>query len=257
MGWGDEIMVTGIARRQQERDPLPVRVVDKRGRPRWSDIWTGNPRFATREFKGRVQSLTNGPGRRPYVERETEARWIWRDWICPVGEIRLSEPEQAFASRHAGRVILEPRLKAAASPNKDWGWKRWAELARQLANRGHAVAQFGEPGEARLPATELIRTASFREACAVLARSRLAVLPEGGLHHAAAALGTPSIVIFGGFISPRQTGYLHQLNLFTGGDPCGMRRRCGHCEQAMNRIAVDEVLAKATLMIRATADREL
>jgi hypothetical protein len=34
MGWGDEIMITGIARRLQERDPLPVRVLDRNGRPR-------------------------------------------------------------------------------------------------------------------------------------------------------------------------------------------------------------------------------
>lgn len=257
MGWGDEIMVTGIARRLQERDPLPVRVLDKRGRSRWSDIWSGNPRMAPRAFKGRIQVLTNGPGRRPYVERETATRWIWRDWICPVGEIHLSEREKAFASRFAGRVLLEPRLKAAASPNKDWGWIRWTELARQLARQGQVVAQFAEPGEAVLPGVEAIRTASFREACAVLAQVRLAVLPEGGLHHAAAALGTPSIVIFGGFISPRQTGYLHQVNLFTGGTPCGMRKRCSHCERAMRRIAIEDVVAKAQMLAAATADASL
>ena len=89
----------------------------------------------------------------------------------------------------------------------------------------------------------------------MLSQSRLAVLPEGGLHHAAAASGTPSIVIFGGFISPRQTGYLHQSNLFTGGDPCGMRHRCSHCKRAMDRITVEEVLEKASLLIRASADR--
>ena len=154
-------------------------------------------------------------------------------------------------------MLLEPRLKAAASPNKDWGWGRWSELARQLTRQGHVVAQFTEPGEAVLPGVEAIPTAGFREACAVLARVRLAVLPEGGLHHAAAALGTPSIVIFGGFISPRQTGYSHQVNLFTGGTPCGMRRHCSHCELAMRRVAVDEVLMKARMLAAATADAAL
>ena len=83
------------------------------------------------------------------------------------------------------------------------------------------------------------------------------MLPEGGLHHAAAALGTPTIVIFGGFISPRQTGYPHQVNLFTGGTPCGMRRRCDHCEQAMRRVAIEEVLVKARMLAAATADAAL
>ena len=150
-------------------------------------------------------------------------------------------------------MILEPRLKPAASPNKDWGWQRWAELARRLDRHGLRVAQFGGPSTRPLPGAEVIACASFREACAVLSRARLAVLPEGGLHHAAAALGTPAIVIFGGFISPRQTGYLHQLNLFTGGAPCGMRKRCRHCEQAMRRIEVDEVVARSLLLVAASA----
>jgi ADP-heptose:LPS heptosyltransferase len=253
MGWGDEIMVTGIARRMQEQSPLRVRVLDKRGQPRWSEIWNGNPRLAPPDFRGRVQALTNGPGRRPYVARETPQRWVWREWICPVGEIHLDKRERDFAAAFAGRVILEPHLKSDASPNKDWGWARWTELAQRLIGWGHAVAQFGDPRTARLPGVDLIRCASFREACAVLAYARLAVLPEGGLHHAAAALHTPTIVIFGGYISPRQTGYAHQVNLFSGGTPCGMRERCRHCEQAMHRIAVDAVLAKAAMLIDASA----
>ena len=60
MGWGDEIMVTGIARRQQELSPLPVRVLDKRGRRRWNEIWRGNPRLALPDFEGKVQLLSNG-----------------------------------------------------------------------------------------------------------------------------------------------------------------------------------------------------
>ena len=109
MGWGDEIMVTGIARRLQERNPAPVRVHDKRGRVRWSEVWNGNPRFAPPHFKGRVQVVVNGPSRRPYVDRETAECWHWRDdWICPIGEIYFSAQERAFGMRHAGKVILEP-----------------------------------------------------------------------------------------------------------------------------------------------------
>ena len=254
MGWGDEIMVTGIARRLQERNPAPVRVHDKRGRVRWSEMWNGNPRFAAPDFKGRVQVVVNGPSRRPYVDRETAECWHWRDdWICPIGELYFSARERAFGARHAGKVILEPRLKAGASPNKDWGLARWIELARALARKGHEVAQFAGAGPGDLPGVQTIRAGSFREACAVLGQARLAVLPEGGLHHAAAALGTPTIVLFGGFISPLQTGYPHQVNLFTGGKPCGMRRRCHHCEKAMRKIRVDEVLATSLVLLAASS----
>lgn len=250
MGWGDEIIVTGMARRLQEVVPLPVRVLDRHGRARWHEIWKGNPRLAKPDHPGPVQTLISGEGRRPYIERQTDRRWIWRDWKCPVGEIHLTDREREFGSRHAGRVILEPTIKSEASPNKDWGWSRWAALAATLLGRGLRVAQVGASGTRTLPGVELIRTGGFREAAAVLAASRLAVLPEGGLHHAAAALGVPAVVIFGGFISPRQTGYDRHINLFTGGSPCGMRIPCRHCADAMSAIRPERVASECLRLLK-------
>jgi hypothetical protein len=249
MGWGDEIIVTGIVRRLQEKVRCRVRVLDKKGRPRWSRIWDHNARFAPPGWKGDVQTTTNGPGRRSYIRQETATRWVWREWVCPVGEIHLSGSERAFGARHPGRIVLEPNLSGKASPNKDWGWQRWTELARLLRDGGHRVTQLGPPGTRLLPGAELLLTAGFREACAVLEGARLAILPEGGLHHAAAALGVPTVVIFGGYISPRQTGYAHQVSLFTGGEPCGMRAPCAHCARAMKRIAPERVLADALALM--------
>ena len=56
------------------------------------------------------------------------------------------------------------------------------------------------------------------------------------LMHAAAALKVPAVVIYGGFISPKVTGYPLHRNLFTGGTPCGMRTNCKHCRDAMAAI---------------------
>lgn len=255
MGWGDEIIVSGLARRAQRRDGRPVRVVDGRGRARWNPIWNGNPRFAVPGERAAVQVLASAPGRRPYIARETAQRWVWRDWVCPVGEIHLSAAERQFGRAGRGRVIVEPQLKHAASPNKDWGRVRWQALVAALRRAGHDVVQLGPPGTPLLAGATLIETCDFRAACAVLAQARLAVLPEGGLHHAAASFGTPSIVLFGGYISPRQTGYAHQLNLFTGVEPCGMRRPCPHCRRAMAGIDVERVQADAqTLLAAVPAD---
>jgi ADP-heptose:LPS heptosyltransferase len=255
MGWGDEIITSGLARRAQQADARPVRVVDGRGRPRWSAVWNGNPRLAGPAHAGAVQTLASAPGRRPYIARETAARWVWREWVCPVGEIHLDAAERAAGARGNGLVVVEPQLKGRASPNKDWGGTRWAALVAALVRDGCEVAQLGPPGTPLLPGARLVPTADFRSACAVLAHARLAILPEGGLHHAAAALGTPAIVLFGGFISPRQTGYAHQLNLFTGGEACGMRRHCAHCRRAMAAIGVDEVHAQArAMLVAAPAD---
>ncbi|WP_326535353.1 glycosyltransferase family 9 protein [Pseudorhodoferax sp.] len=254
MGWGDEIIVSGLARRAQQTDRRPVRVVDGGGRVRWNGIWQGNPRFAAPDAGGPVQRLVSGPGRRPYIARETATRWIFREWVCPVGEIHLDPAERRFGRAGRGRVLVEPHLKAAASPNKDWGRARWTALVAALTGDGWDVVQLGPAGTPLLPGAALVETPGFRAACAVLAQVRLAILPEGGLHHAAAALGTPAIVLFGGFISPSQTGYAHQLNLFSGGEPCGMRRPCRHCRQAMAHIEVERVLAEARALLAAVPE---
>lgn len=243
-------MVSGMARRLQRSNGLPVRVLDRHGRLRWSSVWDHNPRFATPEYQGKVQVLVNGPGERGYIAGRSRVGWVWREWICPLGEIHLSEEECDFGSRYKGRILLEPSIKPKASPNKDWGWQRWCRLAEKLRSMGHLVSQFVSPHRPPLPGAELIKTKTFRQACAVLANARLAILPEGGLHHASAAFGTATIVVFGGYISPAQTGYAHHVNLFSGGVPCGRRLRCSHCEESMDRISVDHVLRESVSLLR-------
>jgi len=53
---------------------------------------------------------------------------------------------------------------------------------------GLRLVQLGPAGTRLLHGVEHYPTNTFREACAALARSRAAVLHEGGLHHAAAAV---------------------------------------------------------------------
>ena len=250
MGLGDELIVTGLARRMQRRNALPIRVLDQRGRSRWSPVWENNPRFAALGYRGKVQTLVNAPGQRDYIAGQTLGGWVWREWVCPLGEIYLTDEERSVGSRYAGRILLEPALKPEASPNKDWGWDRWCALSEHLQSKGYPVSQFASQHCPPLPGAEIIKTTNFRQACAVLERARLAILPEGGLHHAAAAFGTAAIVIFGGYISPAQTGYAHHVNLFSGGTPCGRRKRCAHCAEAMGRISVKKVFEEAASLLR-------
>lgn len=227
-------MVAGEAKRLQRIDPRKVRVVDRKGRARWHPLWDYNPRFANPEESGDFQILANGPGLRPYILRKAPGRWIWAtEWTPEPGEIYLTRAEMAFGEAHAGHVIVEPHIKPGASPNKRWA--RWQELVDAI---GLPWAQMGPPGMRALAGVRHIVTETFREACAVLAHSQAYVGPEGGLHHASAAVGLPAVVLFGGFISPQQTGYAAHRNLFTGGEPCGMRYPCEHCRQAMDRITV-------------------
>ncbi len=254
MGWGDEIMVTAQARAMQGSDPRPVAVCGRDGEARWHPIWDGNPRIAPPERMARgldAQWLDNWPGHRPYIDyaamggatKDKRVAWRYTDWSvrqAGAGEICLSAAERAFAAP-AGRgfVVVEPLVKAGASPNKDWGRARFARLLGLLP--GLDWVQLGPGGARVLAGARHVATAGFRDAGAVLARAAAYVGPEGGLHHAAAALGVPAVVIFGGMTSPANTGYAGHVNLYAGGEPCGMRLPCTHCARAMLGITPERV----------------
>lgn len=245
MGWGDELMVTGQARVLQQRDPRKVRVVYET--PRWHEAWDHNPRIARPDEVGDFQTLRpRDDYRRPYIAGKTAQQWTWLPWGPPTGELYFSEAESLFASRHAGRIVIEPRLKPAASPNKNWGRARWVELVTLARAAGLQLTQMGPIEKYRLPGVDYLITPTMRYAAAVLSTARAAVLPEGAMHHACAALGTPAVVIFGGYIAPSVTGYPGQRSLFPADARwplgCGMRVPCPHCERAMASITAADVL---------------
>lgn len=253
MGWGDEIMVTAQARRLQERLPgHKIAVVDRWEQRRWHPIWEHNPRILkpSEPCSPRVLArLANYPGHRPYLDyarfnnSDKAQRYVYTGFRVEPGEIYLTPEERALGERLRGRVILEPHVKARASPNKGWGWARWERLAAEL--RDLDLAQLGPRDTPTLPGVDLVETADVRKAAGALSGAALLIAPEGGLHHAAAALGVRAVVIFGGFISPATTGYDLHVNLFTGGEACGMRLPCAHCDAAMARITPEEVAAHA------------
>jgi ADP-heptose:LPS heptosyltransferase len=242
MGFGDEIMVTGQVRRMQQADKRRVKILDRNGQPRWNVIWNGNPKMARPSEQGDFQLLTNAPGDRPYIAAKSDERWFWKPFECTPGEIYLSDAERQFARPYVPQIVIEPTIKQRASPNKQWGMERWEKFAHMATKAGFHLVQMGPHGMRPLKHAELIPTPDFRHACAVLANADAYVGHEGGLHHAAAALDIPAVVIFGGFISPAQTGYASHKNLYAGGEPCGMRIPCKHCDESMQSITPQIVL---------------
>jgi heptosyltransferase II len=97
-------------------------------------------------------------------------------------------------------AVLAP---GAVGPSKRWG--AYGALAANLAESGFAVWVVGGPDEKPL-ASEIVRNApqardltgaDLRNAILALAAATVAVSNDSGLLHVAAALGTPSIGIFG------------------------------------------------------------
>lgn len=259
MGYGDELMAAGDARRMMRTDPRRVRVVDRHGRPRWHELWNGNARIARVDEQGDFQTLVNGSGARPYHTHYTDERWYYaRGYRATPAELYIPGEDVAFGARYAGRIIVEPHLKSRASPNKQWGWVRWNKLVWLMGRAGLRATQLGPPGTAMLEGAELIETTTFWRAAAVLLHARAAVLPEGGLHHAAAALGVPAVVLFGGFTPVELTGYATHHNLGAGfDDTCGMRTACEHCAGWMARYTPEEICALLLSLITAKRDEKL
>lgn len=247
MGYGDEIMATGMARGLRARGK---RAAFGDGHMIfWSEqareVFYGNPNVAPpgSERCSDLVWFRHYRGHRLYAVKAL-GHWRWRDeFRVQPGELYLTDEEREWAERAgSGFVLVEPSVKFTAL-NKQWPVERYQEVVREL-RRTHRVVQVGT-GDL-LSGAERVETPTFRRAAAVLQRAALYIGPEGGLHHAAAALGTRAVVIFGGFIHPRTTGYDGHVNLFSGGRACGtIGRRCNHCREAMLQITVKTVLQRA------------
>lgn len=286
MGYGDKLMAIGDAWAQYRADPKRRRVaigdgqsIDAADR----DLTWGLDRFLTNDAAlaggEDVSWVHSYAGHRPYVDydelrRQAGARglviqkssklvarlghYVWKgDYRPTPAPIRLTPREEALVAEWRAKgpfVIVEPFIKAKAPPSKQWSTARFVTAAVQL-RRDLPVFQIAAPGRPPLSGLPQIKPTSFREALAYLKAASLYLGPEGGLHHAAAAVGTRAVVIYGGFISPAVTGYpdLH-VNL-TGNDAgyaCGTRYNlCPHCVTALDSISVAQVVREARKLLEA------
>lgn len=248
MGAGDELMAAGIARAHHRATGRPVKIRMRPGsRVRWHEAWNGLP-YLLREDDARphdVQYARDERDLRPYIAGKTDERWTWRRYTPLPAELAFTAEERAFWQHAANAIVIEPNTKQGASPNKDWGRARWQALVDLRPDL--PWLQLGPYGTRLLRGVRHLATPSFRHAAAALVTARAAVLPEGGLHHAAAAVGTPAVVLHGGFIAPQVTGYAGQRALFRATPEwplgCGSRVPCAHCAAIWNDITPGQVLA--------------
>jgi heptosyltransferase-2 len=126
----------------------------------------------------------------------------------PLPQLEVPDAEIAAWRQHLGLTATE-RVAAfapgAVGPSKRWPTGYYAEAACRLVAEGFSVWVLGGPSETALAAeiaarSERVRDltgADLRNAILALAAADVAVSNDSGLLHVAAALGTPSIGIFG------------------------------------------------------------
>jgi len=130
------------------------------------------------------------------------------DWPLPELRVPLADAAAWRVKRGLGDngrpvVAFAP---GAVGPSKRWPVASYAEVARKLTADGMAVWVLGSPNESPL-AAEIVRAAGpnardltspdLRNAILALRLARAAVSNDSGLVHVAAAMGTPTVGIFG------------------------------------------------------------
>ncbi len=121
---------------------------------------------------------------------------------APAAEIAAWRQHNGLNAENAPAVAFAP---GAVGPSKRWPIGHYASLARRLGDEGVHVWIIGGPAEKEL-AQQLLQAGphlrdmtgqDLRNAILALAAADIAVSNDSGLLHVAAALGTPSIGIFG------------------------------------------------------------
>lgn len=249
-GIGDELMLTAVAAAARAAG-RPIHIIAA-----YPEVWRRNRDPA---------SLQTGLARWHYA--------AMRNWIptkvvhlsCKIGNLNHIAEQMAA---HTGNKLpigwrpvffvppvksREPRLAVVqnscsgaryAATTKEWPQDRWRQLTRRLSGDFRLV-QIGIATDPPLPSVEnrLGRT-SLRDAAILLSRASVFIGLESGLQHLAAAVYTPSVIIYGGRSRPRDTGYLFNCNITR--TPacvgCGLNTGCPHDLLCMD-IPVTEVEA--------------
>jgi heptosyltransferase-2 len=190
------------------------------------------------------------------------AEWPVPELSVLAAEIAAWRNVRGLAASGRPAVALAP---GAVGPAKRWPAAAYANLARRLLAEGFAVWVVGGPAEKPLAkaivtgtdARDLTGT-DLRGAILALAAASVAVSNDSGLVHVAAALGTPTIGIFGP-TSPWHWAPLNPLAATIQADieltcrPCHKPVcRLGH-HRCMSEIGADEVFAATRRALAAAA----
>ena len=191
-----------------------------------------------------------------------------KDWPVPDLKVPADEAEQWRAQRGLAAdrpvVAFSP---GAVGPSKRWPVEHFAELARNLASAGMSVWVLGSPQESPL-AVQIVREAGphaldltsndLRNAILAMKLATATVSNDSGLVHVSAAIGTPTVGIFG----PTSPWHWAPLNPLAATIETRTVVECRPCHKptcrmlhhrCMRDIAVSQVLAAVRSALPARA----
>jgi ADP-heptose:LPS heptosyltransferase len=169
--------------------------------------------------------------------------------VTPTCAINKGHHERLsrILAQHGRPIVVVNRKAGPWTPNKDWPDSYWMELLQQLLSR-HVVVEIGAKGEAILDDHEhyldfRART-TLEELIALMAAADVHVGPISGPVHIAAAVGTPSVVIYGGYEHPRNSHYDGNIDLHSSPPcaPCWLTSACPHEKRCLTVLTPAMVL---------------
>lgn len=238
---GDTIMVTGLARELKRVDEN-IRIAIASRRP---EIFANNPNID--ENRGWHLWRSGYTVQAGYHRNDlggdlhaVEIQWnsLWKElkeagYNTPENsppkieqvhpEIHLTEAELE-AGRELGKragdperplVLISSGGKLKPTHNREWGQANYQTVVEALAPHVRLM-QIGGEEPLTVDGKKLhdVGMLPIRETAALFAACDAMLVQEGGLMHVARAVDAPTVVIFGGYVLPQQTGYRGQVNLW-------------------------------------------
>ena len=271
MGLGGYLTWTAAIReiKQRSSDDLKIIPVETNGniitKVVQSSIFENNPNVTYDvNYENRFLLQLNNPATN-YCKKDLSDRAIHRydkhiiQQICEYYEIYdpalrcelfFTEQEEETVAELTKKldknfVLIEPHSKMNYTKNRAYPFEKWQKVVNDVS-KGVQVVQIGVE-RARLleNAVDFTGKTSFREAAALIGRSKMIISTEGGLTHAATITKTPAMVIVTGYQSPRMVCYPQNINLnIASHGPCGLKDICEECQKDAENHDYTEIIEK-------------
>jgi ADP-heptose:LPS heptosyltransferase len=192
------------------------------------DILAGNP------FISKVGKESNGffpsyPDPRSGILPTTHhILAIWR-LICAHFSLETPSPKIKPELYVPGIIYSDDVLVQVLHRNQWGGKKVWPHFEELISFPGYS---------------EIPRMNNIRELVMLITGASCVVCADGLISHIAAAVGTPAVVIYGGFLRPEWSGYPFHRNLLNHLDcsPCYNTYHCSMDKQCLREITVEQVM---------------
>jgi len=273
MGFGDEIMTTGFARVVKKKYPDSQIVIGSKIKKIIfeSEIFRNNPNITSiKDLKPKAKKiwLEIYKDNRPYILNSNKEKIFWDYTFRTIkGDLFFDNGEKKFAQNTISKIKNEWNLSnknkykkivyietsrisktkensRLGFYNRDWGYENWKNFIKKY-KKNILFLQSSHKDSKNIDGIFSFES-NFREACSVMMHCDLFVGWEGGFAHAAAALNKMALVLFGGWIDPKITGYDFHSNIYINieGSPCGMHDNCDHCKKCIKLITPKLVYSK-------------